>query len=123
MEKTKRELLDDELKSKYEVDALKRKQEKVRKEFEYLHSIDTLHFQSEFLKAQAKEICKYYNRIKLTPFKSWESSLRNMIEDESFLFDHYIKVNEYGELELDIERLDALILESLSPEDLAKNMF
>lgn len=123
MEKTRRELLDDELKAKYEADALRRKQDKVRKEFEYLHSIDTLHFQSEFLKAQAKEICRYYNRIKLTPFRSWESSLRDMIEDEEFLYDHYIIVNEYGELEPDAERLDALVLESLSPEDLARNMF
>ena len=118
-----RQQLTDEQSEKYEADILKRKQTRIRKEFDYLRDIDQLHFQSEFLKAQAKEICKYFNRVKLTPFRSWEGKLRDVIADEVFLNNHYILVNEYGEFEPDIERLDALILEMLSPEDLARNMF
>ena len=118
-----KKMLTDEQQKRYEADTLKKYQTKVRKEFEFLHTIDPLHFQAEFLEAQADEICKYYNRVKLTPFKAWEGIMRETIVDEEFKHKFYLVENEYGELKPDIERIDSLILENLSPEDLAKNMF
>jgi hypothetical protein len=115
--------LNDEQRKKYEADALKKKQSKIRKEFEFLQNTDTLHFQAEFIKTQAKEICKYYNRVKLTPFKAWEGILRDIVVDEEFKHKFYLVENEYGELTPDEKRIDSLVLETLNPEDLAKNMF
>ena len=122
MGKSRKELSEEQRK-KYDADVLKRKQTKIRKEFEFLQDVDTLHFQAEFIKAQANEICKYYNRIKFTPFKAWEGVLRDMTIDEDFRHKFYLIENEYGELAPDKERIDSLVLENLNPEDLAKNMF
>jgi hypothetical protein len=122
MGKSKREL-SEEQKRKYDADALKRKQAKIKKEFEYLLDSDTLHFRADFIRAQANEICNYYKRIKLTPFKALEGSLRDMIFNEDFLYNFYLMKNDYGELVPDTERIDKLILENVNPEDLVKNMF
>ena len=122
MGKSKKELTDDQ-RERYEAEALKKRQTKIRKEFEFLEDADTLTFQSEFIKAQAKEICKYYNRIKLTPFRALEGQLRDMINDEDFRYNFYIKENEYGEIVPDDERIDDLVLENIKPEDIVRNMF
>ena len=122
MGKSKKQLTEEQ-REKFEADSLRKKQAKIRKEFEYLQDADTLTFQSEFIRAQAKEICKYYNRLKLTPFRALEGKFREMIMDEDFMYEFFIKENEYGELVPDDERIDSLILDNINPEDIVRNMF
>jgi hypothetical protein len=121
MGKYKKMYTDDQRKQ-FEADLLKKRQDKIRKEFEYLNSADGFTFRTEFIKAQAKEICKYYDRLQFTPFKSWESELRDIITDLDFMDKFYLIINEYGQLVPDIERIESLAIESITPEELARQM-
>jgi len=87
---------------------LKRAQLKIRKEFEYLETIDN--FGAEFVLAQAKEICNYFHRLILISFPAWESFLYQSIarDKEGFMNAFYIRQHECGMYEPDLDRIDKL---------------
>ncbi len=90
-----------------------RKHKQLKSEFKHLSNIDRKNFQAEFVLAQAKEVCKYLFRLHLIPFKAWESFLIDSMNKnkEVFLYDFYLKENEFGEIEPDIERIQTLVLD------------
>lgn len=96
-----------------------KKQNKVKNEFMYLMSCPHKEFQAEFVKAQAREVCKYLERLKFTPFKSWEVKIREMLEHEDYdyLYQFYITKNEHGEYIPDMDRIDKLVLTDPDPEE------
>ncbi len=89
---------------------LKRQQDKARAKFEYLLAVDKQHFSYEYVKAQSKEICSYLNFCSLTPLNAWYGMLRGMVVNDNFMSAFYLKLNEYGQLEPDTERIEKLIL-------------
>jgi len=89
---------------------LKRQQDKARAKFEYLLAVDKRHFSYEYVKAQAKEICSYLNFCSLTPLNAWYGALREMIVNDKFMSSYYLRLNEFGQLEPDEERIEKLIL-------------
>lgn len=89
---------------------LKRLQDKARAKFEYLLDVDKQHFAHEYVKAQAQEICAYLNFISLTPLNAWHGALRDTVVNDQFMYNFYLKLNEFGQLEPDTERIDSLIL-------------
>ena len=94
-------------------------QKNVAKEFKHLKIVDNKHFQAEYVKAQAIEILNYLLRLKLTPFKAFESFINTSINRnrQMFLYDFYIKENEFDELVLDEDRINSLILQDELVED------
>lgn len=106
-------------KEKAEYDATIRKQTKIQNEFSFLLKCDQKELQAKFVLAQAKEICKYLYRLKFTPFRSWESLIKNTLEhiDHDFLYEYYLTTNEFGEYIPDEERIKALILTDADPEE------
>lgn len=96
---------------------LKRAQDKVRKKFEYLESVDAKEFQAEYVKAQAKEICDYLQYLRLTPLQSWYSKQLEIISDPIFMHNHFLKKNEYEEIVPDLERISKLVLPEADTED------
>ena len=112
----------EEQQKRYRAEQLKRKQEKIKAEFSYLNEIDQFHHRAEFIKAQAKEICHYMERLHLAPFKGLESTFKQVVEDPKFMNKYYLRFNSYGQLEPDNERIEALIFDSITPEQLAKEM-
>lgn len=92
---------------------LKKEQSKIHKEFKYLST--TKYIQSEFVLAQAKEICRYLNRMSLMPFPAWEAFIRRSITDdkEAFLYKFYLQENEFNLIEPDEERITELKLQDL----------
>ena len=87
---------------------LKKQCAKIKKEFEYLDK--TKDVVAEFTLAQAKEICAYLFRLKLTPFFGWFSHIQDNIEKDkdNFLHGYYLIENEFGILEPDMERINKL---------------
>lgn len=97
---------------------LKRQQDKARAKFEYLLEVDKQHFTYEYVKAQAKEICAYLNFCSLTPLNAWYSRLRDTVVNDEFMYNFYLKLNEYGQLEPDYDRIEKLILpDPLTPDE------
>ena len=68
--------LEQEKKEQQEFKKIFTAQAKITKEFKYLEEIDVQRFQSEFIKTQAKEICRYLERLSLMPFKAWETVIK-----------------------------------------------
>ena len=87
---------------------LKKNHLKIQKEFEYLKTTEDV--VAEFTFAQAKEICRYFQRLSLTPLHGWKQFLHTSIElnKEKFFEGFYVIENEYGVLEPDIDRIDKL---------------
>jgi hypothetical protein len=112
-----------EKKEQAEFDKVFKFQEKIKKEFNFLTTCDKKEFQYNFVKAQAKEICNYLYRLHFTPFKSWESIIKNILEEEStdFLYQNYITKNEHGQYIPDEDRLKQLILTEPDPEEFPEN--
>lgn len=96
---------------------LKRIQDKVRKKFDFLGEVDSKHFQAEYIKAQAKEICDYLQYLRLTPFRAWYSKQLEIVSNSVFMFDHFLMMNEYKEIIPDLKRIEALVLKEPSKED------
>ena len=92
---------------------LKREQSRIHREFKHLST--TKHVQFEFVLAQAKEICKYLNRMSLMPFPAWEAFIRRSITDdkEAFLYKFYLQENEFNLIEPDEDRITELKLQDL----------
>lgn len=89
---------------------LKRQQTKARAKFAYLLDVDKQHFTYEYIMAQAKEICSYLNFILFTPFNAWHGKLRDTVVNDDFMYNFYLRLNEFGQLEPDEERINKLIL-------------
>lgn len=88
-----------------ELEIVKKAQNRVRREFNFL--VESTNMEYDFSLAQAKEICGYLNRVSLTPFRAWEHFIKSCIDrdEESFFNTFYLKRNEYGVLEPDIQRI------------------
>jgi hypothetical protein len=96
---------------------LKRVQDKVRKKFDFLSEVDAQHFQCEYIKAQAEEICNYLQYLRLTPFRSWYSKHLKMVSDSVFMHDHFLVKNEFEEIVPDLDRINSLVLSDVIDED------
>ncbi len=98
------------------VDVLQREQEIVHREFRYLET--SKYIQTDFIVAQANEICNYLKRQLVAPFQAWETFLFNSIEanKEDFLYKFYLRENEYGVLEPDEDRITALKAQELATD-------
>lgn len=111
--------LEKEKQEQKEFDKHMKKQNRIKNEFAFLMTCDKKEFQAKFIKAQAIEICKYLERLKFTPFKSWETKIKELVEHEDFdfLYQFYITKNEYGEYIPDESRIQELILTDPDPEE------
>lgn len=91
-----------------EQDIAKKKQQKIKREFSYLEKVDNISM--EFAKAQANEICNYLLRLIIAPLPAWESFLLHAIEkdEDQFCYTFYVKKNEFGVFEPDMERISQL---------------
>lgn len=89
-------------------DILKKQQSKIRKQFDYLKK--TKDIGAEISLAQAKEICDYFNRLIVAPFPAWEAFLYKSIniDKEEFLYQFYVRENEFGVLEPDHVRINRM---------------
>lgn len=96
-----------------------KRQSKIKKRYKHLEECNHKEFQKEFVLEQAREICNYLKDLQFTPFRAWESSLREMVENESndFLYKMYITKDEYGNYIPDTERAVELILTDPDPEE------
>lgn len=95
-------------------DILKKSQAKILKEFKHLKT--TKYIQSDFVIAQADEICGYLNRLLIAPFQAWETFLLKSIDNdkEDFLYKFYLCENEFGIIVPDEERINELRLQDLA---------
>jgi len=93
-------------------------QDRIKNEFKKSLDVDDKHFQAEYVRIQGKEILDYIFRLKMSPLKAWESFIKDSINRNKavFLYDFYLKENEFGEFELDEERIETLIMQD-DPED------
>lgn len=91
-----------------ELDILKKKQTKIRKEFKHLNT--TRNLGPKIALSQAKEICDYLLRLIIAPFPAWESFLLSSIRrnKEEFLYKFYLIENEYGIFDPDYDRINKL---------------
>lgn len=96
---------------------LKKSQEKTRLNFSALKNTSTKYFQSEYVKAQAEEICRYLFEIQLTPLNPWYSKLQDLVSSGSFMSQFYLTFNDNGVIEPDYEKIKLLILPDPQPED------
>jgi hypothetical protein len=96
---------------------IKKQQDKTRSRYDSLKVATTKYFQSEYVKLQAEEICRYLKEIELTPFNPWYSELYATISNGNFMSKYYITFNEFGTAEPDYERIKTLILPDPGPED------
>ena len=97
---------------------LKKTKKKAQKKYEYLSNIvGTNTFQAAYISAQARELLAINRRIKNTPFKALLAEFNKLLTPEILYNTFYIKYNEFGELELDTDRIEALIIEPLKAEE------
>lgn len=89
---------------------LKRKQDLIRAKHENLKTVDAKHFQAEYVKAQAEEICSYLRELQLMPFNAWYSKLAEIAGDGKFMSQFYLTYNEHDVIEPDYERIETLVL-------------
>lgn len=100
-----------------EANAIRNKQDKIRNRFDYLQEVHVKHFQEEYVRAQAKEVCKILNELKLTPLNSLFTKVNDFMYSVDFMYDMYLTENEFGMLEPDEVRIKKLILPDPTPED------
>lgn len=100
---------------------LKKNQEKVKSGFNFLKDVSIKYFQSEYVKAQAEEICRYVAEIQLTPLNPWYSKLQELVNNGPFMSQFYLTLNEYGTITPDYERIKTLILPDPKPEDFPRS--
>lgn len=96
---------------------LKKRQAKVRSDYNFLKDVSVKFFQAEYVKAQAEEICRYLNDIQLTPLNPWYSKLQELVCSGPFMSQFYLTYNENGVVEPDYEKIKTLILPDPQPED------
>lgn len=110
--KEKDEVLDKEAR-----EILKR-QKTIIDKFEYLKKIDRQHFQYEFVKSQANEICNYLKDINLSPFKGWINDFKKFVSNADFMEKYFLTYDSFDEVIPDKNRIERLILEEpLSEEE------
>ena len=100
---------------------LKKSQEKTRLNFSALKNTSTKYFQSEYVKLQAEEICRYIAEMQLTPLNPWYSKLHEMVNNGPFMSQFYLTLNEFGNIEPDYEKIKLLILPDPTPEDFPRS--
>lgn len=100
-----------------EANALKKRQDRVTSRFKNLEKSDRRHFQSDFVHAQAKEICNYLRDMSLSPLQSWHAELKELIEKGSFMEKFYLTIDEFEQIVPDIVRIKKLILPVPPTED------
>jgi hypothetical protein len=95
----------------------------VNKEFQNILEASDKYFNAEYVHAQGKEIINYLYKLRLTPLRAWESFILEAINrnKDVFMHDFYLKENEYGQLELDVERIKTLVLDDIVEEDTEKS--
>jgi len=96
---------------------LKKKKRDIENKYRYLRRVDDSMFQYSFLKAQAEEICDILNTLRLGPFKGLYQKYRDMVTDELFMHDYYLKLNKYKEISPDNVRLSELLPIKIIIED------
>lgn len=110
--------LNPEVKSREEAALkLKRRQESIRAKYEYLNQVDAKHFQAEYVKAQAEQICSYIRELQLTPFNPWYSKLIELVGNGNFMLQFYLTYNEFDAIEPDYARIEKLILPDQNLEE------
>jgi hypothetical protein len=100
---------------------LKKRQEKIRADFSILKNTSTKYFQSEFVRVQAEEICRYVAEMQLTPLNPWYSKLQEMVNNGPFMSQFYLTLNEFGTIVPDYEKIKTLILPDPTPEDFPRS--
>ena len=103
-----------------EADNLRKQQNKIRHKYDFLKDVSSRHFQAEYVKAQAEEICRYVKEIELTPLNPWYSALHSMISDGKFMSQFYLTFNSFGVAMPDYAKIDTLIRKDPEPEDFPK---
>lgn len=91
----------------------------ILKRYELLDTVDEKFLTYEFVRVQAQEIIDFIKLVNLSPFKAVSSYIKKVIQKdkEVFLYDFYLLENEFGEFEIDEERLKSLIMKDPVPED------
>ena len=100
---------------------LKKRQEKIRADFSILKNTSTKYFQSEFVRVQAEEICRYVAEMQLTPLNPWYSKLQETVNNGPFMSQFYLTLNEFGTIVPDYEKIKSLILPDPTPEDFPRS--
>ncbi len=98
---------------------LKNMKQFISKRYESFSTVDDKFLAYKFVKVQAQEIIDFIKLINLSPFKAVASYIKKVIQKdkEVFLYDFYLLENEFGEFEIDEERLKSLIMKDPVPED------
>ena len=96
---------------------LRKEQARTKSKYEFLKTVSPKYFQSEYVKIQAEEICRYIREIQLTPLNPWYSKLMEMVSSGDFMSQFYLTFNEFNVVEPDYERIQSLILPDPKPED------
>jgi len=91
------------------------KQRKIKEKYAYLQESDSRHLASDYILAQAKELCSIINNLKQTPFKALSAFFKE--KEEALIDQFYITTNEYGEYIPDVDRIDKLILPEAFDEE------
>lgn len=99
---------------------LKKRQESIRAKYEYLKQVDAKHFQAEYVKAQAEEICSYIRELQLTPFNPWYSKLAELVGNGNFMLQFYLTYNEHDVIEPDYARIEKLVLPDQNLDEFEK---
>lgn len=99
---------------------LRQRKERLTKRFKKLKTSDRKHFQHDFVKLQAHEICNYIKDMQLAPLKAWYNELKTMASDVKFMETFYLTYNEYDEIVPDTEKINSLILPEPPTEDEAR---
>ena len=96
---------------------MKKQQDKVKSKYDFLKQVSVKYFQSEYVKVQAEEICRYIKEIQMTPLNPWYSKLMELVSDGNFMSQFYLTSNEFNVIEPDYERIKNLILPDPTPDD------
>ena len=105
---------------KAEAKRLRKEQDRIKSKYAFLKNVSQREFQSEYVRVQAEEICRYIAEIQLTPLNPWYSKLMEMASDGKFMSQFYLTFNEFDTIEPDYERIKTLILPEPKKEDFPK---
>ena len=96
---------------------LKKHQSKVTKRYNFLSKVDTRHFQAEYVRVQAQEICNYVRDLAITPLNALYNDMYKHFTNTLTMHQFYIQLNEFGGLEPDEDRINSLILPEKDVDD------
>jgi hypothetical protein len=102
--------------------SLRQRKSRITNRFKKLRSSDSRHFQSDFVKLQAHEICNYLKDMQMSPLKAWYDELFERVSEASFMEKFYLTFNEYNEVVPDTKRIKGLILPEPPTEGEERNV-